>query len=102
MHKFLTGCGLSLALTACAQSPGPIGTAPTPPANAAAQCDASKVLDVVGQLPTAALQQRARTAAGAQLVRLLRHDQIVTLEFRVERLNLVLDATGRISRVNCG
>ncbi len=102
MHKFLTGCGLSLTLAACAQSPVPIGATPAPPANAPAQCDASKVVDVVGQLPTPALQQRARTAAGSELVRMLRHDQIVTLEFRAERLNLVLDATGRISGVNCG
>lgn len=102
MHMFLTGCGLILTLAACAQSPGPIGAIPAPPANAAAQCDASKVVDVVGQLPAPALQQRARAAAGAELVRVLRHDQVVTLEFRAERLNLVLDATGRISGVNCG
>jgi len=103
MQKFLFGCTLGVALVACAQSPGPVAA---PPVSAedpavAAQCDASKVLEVIGQLPTPELQERARTAAGARVVRVLRHDQVVTMEFRAGRLNLALDASGRIASANC-
>ena len=56
----------------------------------------------------AALATRCREAleaelhkAGAKVVRTLRHDQAITKEYRVGRLNLVLDASGRIASVNC-
>lgn len=98
--------GLILSLSACAQIPAAADTAssPTPAiANAAAptHCDAGKASDAVGQLPTPETQERARTSAGAEVVRVLRHNQPITKEFRVGRLNLVLDAEGRIASVNC-
>lgn len=93
--------GLILSLSACAQIPAPAGTASPPDATAPAQCDAGKASDAVGQLPTPEMQERARTSAGAEVVRVLRHNQPITKEFRVGRLNLVLDAEGRIASVNC-
>ena len=97
--------GLILALSACAQIPAPAGTAapPTPVADATApvHCDAGKASDAVGQLPAPETQERARTSAGAEVVRVLRHNQPITKEFRVGRLNLVLDAEGRIASLNC-
>ena len=87
--------GLILSLSACAQIPAPVADA------APAHCDAGKAADAVGQLPTPETQERARTRAGAEVVRVLRHNQPITKEFRVGRLNLVLDAEGRIASVNC-
>ncbi|MET0808531.1 MAG: I78 family peptidase inhibitor [Pseudoxanthomonas sp.] len=102
MHKFLSVCTLTLALAACAQTPAPVASSPAPADQpGAAHCDASKVVEAIGQLPTPAIQERARSAAGAKVVRVLRHDQVVTMEFREGRLNLVLDAAGRISSANC-
>lgn len=97
--------GLILSLSACAQIPAPADTAslPTPVAGATAQahCDAGKASDVVDHLPTPKTQERARTDAGAEVVRVLRHNQPITKEFRVGRLNLVLGAEGKIASVNC-
>ena len=97
--------GLILSLSACAQIPAAADTAsPSTPDAAAtvpAHCDAGKASEVVGQLPTPETQERARTRAGAEVVRVLRHNQPITKEFRVGRLNLVLDAEGRIASVNC-
>ena len=97
---------LVLALSACAQVPAQDGSASPPPAPAvdatsSAHCDAVKATDVVGQLPSPETQERARSDAGAEVVRVLRHNQPITKEFRMGRLNLVLDAEGRIASVNC-
>ena len=97
--------GLILSMSACAQIPAPADAASPPTSGAEvpapAHCDASKASDAVGQLPTPETQERARTRAGAEMVRVLRHNQSITKEFRVGRLNLVLDAEGRIASVNC-
>ena len=58
--------------------------------------------DAIGQLPLAEVVEAARKAAGAEIVRTLRQGQPITKEFRVGRLNLVLDAEGRITSANCG
>lgn len=93
---------LTLSLSACAQIPAAADTASTPVATAAsAHCDASQASDAVGQLPTPEIQEQARVRASAEVVRVLRHNQPITKEFRVGRLNLVLDAEGRIARINC-
>jgi hypothetical protein len=96
---------LSLALSACAQIAAQDGTA-APPAAAVdpaspAHCDAGKAADAVGQSPSPETQERARTDAGAEIVRVLRHNQPITKEFRMGRLNLVLGADGKIASVNC-
>jgi hypothetical protein len=88
--------GLILSLSACAQIPAPVA------GTAQARCDAGKASGAVGQLPTPETQERARTRAGAEVVRVLRHNQPITKEFRVGRLNLALNAEGRIASVNCG
>ena len=49
------------------------------------------------------LLSEALAAAGADTVRMLRPDSMITKEYRVGRLNVVVDAaTGRIVSVNCG
>jgi len=96
---------LILSFSACAQTPAPANAAPPPTpvvdAPVPAHCDAGKASEAVGQLPTPETQERARTNAGAEVVRVLRHNQPITKEFRVGRLNLVLDAEGRIANINC-
>lgn len=96
---------LSLSVSACAQAPTS-GTAiatqqpiaePTSPVH----CDADKASTAIGQLPLAEVVEAARQAAGAEVVRTLRQGQPITKEFRVGRLNLVLDGDGRIASVNC-
>jgi hypothetical protein len=41
-------------------------------------------------------------AAGAQRFRWLRPGEVVTMEYDASRLNLEVDATGKVIRVRCG
>jgi hypothetical protein len=98
---------LSLALSACAQV-STSEAAVVPPQSQSmsgpaspSHCDAGKAHDAIGQLPLAEVLEAARKAAGAEVVRTLRQGQAITKEFRVGRLNLVLDAKGRIASANC-
>lgn len=96
---------LSLAVSACAQVPTVEAVASAPPAVAdpasSSHCDANKTASAIDQMPMAEVVEAARQAAGAEVVRTLRQDQPITKEFRVGRLNLVLDAQGRIASAHC-
>jgi hypothetical protein len=65
-------------------------------------CNAEPVQNLVGELYTPELGEQARVTAGARVERALRPGQIVTMEFRADRLSFTLDEKGRISAVNCG
>ena len=65
-------------------------------------CNAEPVQNLVGELYTPELGEQARVTAGARVERALRPGQIVTMEFRADRLSFTLDEKGRISQVNCG
>lgn len=104
--SMLSAVALSLALSACAQAPtSEAAVVPSQPATdptSPSHCDAGKVSDALGQLPLAEVVEAARKAAGAEVVRTLRQGQPISKEFRVGRLNLVLDTQGRIASANCG
>jgi Peptidase inhibitor I78 family len=108
--RSLTTMGLLIASTAgCAPavpaggaSP-PVGNAATStPAPAGGTCNAAPAQFAVGQLNTAALLEQARVRSGARLARAIPPGLAVTMEFNPERLNLTLDAAGRVTQVNCG
>ena len=84
----------------------PAAPADTPVADDAAAeadgCNAELVQNLVGELYTPELGEQARVTAGARVERALRPGQIVTMEFRADRLSFTLDEKGRISEVNCG
>ncbi|RZJ50486.1 MAG: proteinase inhibitor I78 [Acidovorax sp.] len=91
--------------TAPAASSGAAGTPsasapPTPPATG--QCTAQPAQGAVGQNSTSTVVETARARSGAQIARILRPGQMITKEFNAQRLNLEVDATGRIVAVNCG
>jgi len=48
------------------------------------------------------LLEQARVKAGAQTARVLSPNDMVTLEYRSDRLNLNTDQAATINRVNCG
>jgi len=66
------------------------------------RCDAAAAQFAVGKPASAALLEQARTKAGAQTARVLGPDDMVTLEYRSDRLNLNADQSAMIIRVNCG
>lgn len=87
----------ALALTgACAPQERP---APNPPG---IECDANKVQDLVGKPRSAALEAEAKRLSGANVVRWLEPNAIVTMEFRADRLNLHLGTDGKIGSARCG
>lgn len=76
---------------------------PSPPAaSGPSGCDAAKASFAAGQTYSEEIAQRAREASGARTVRVLRPGQVITMEYRYDRLNLKLDAADRIESANCG
>lgn len=76
--------------------------APAPVAATDGRCDSDLAKFAVGQTASSSLLQQAQQRSGAQTARILRPGDIMTLEYRSERLNLNVDAQGVVARVNCG
>ncbi|MFJ5295813.1 I78 family peptidase inhibitor [Pseudomonas sp. NPDC088368] len=66
------------------------------------RCDAAAAQFAVGKPASPALLDQARAKAGAQTARVLGPDDMVTLEYRSDRLNLNTDQGATVTRVNCG
>ena len=82
-----------LLLSACT-------TPATPPA--AGACNADAIQPYVGQVASTDVVDAARKAAGAELVRALKPNDAATLDYRVERLNIMLDDDSKIVSATCG
>jgi hypothetical protein len=67
-----------------------------------AQCNADGAKFAIGQPASAQLEAAARVRAGAERVRVLKPNQVVTMEFNGGRLNLVVDARNHVTAVRCG
>ncbi len=78
------------------------GQVPEAPAGNDGRCQASGADFAVGKMGSAELLEQARKASGSQMARILKPHDVVTLEYRSERLNLNVDEQGRVTRVNCG
>ena len=89
----------SFVLGACA-STGPETGGNQPPMADSCKADAAK--SVVGQSATPDVVEQARTQAGAEVARVLKPGQAVTMEYRAGRLNVMVDANGVIESVRCG
>jgi len=94
------------ALAACALAAGCAGVnEPTVGPTGAPRggtCDAKPAQSAVGQNSTAKVVEAARVRSGAMMARILRPGQMITKEFDAQRLNLEVDANGRIVAVRCG
>lgn len=101
----LLACGFAVMLQACAQT-DMTNSAPTrseaPASEPSKRCDAQAAQFAVGKEPTRELVETARRQAGADRVRVIRHDQMVTKEYLMGRLNLLLDERGMVRQVECG
>jgi hypothetical protein len=72
----------------------------TPPAMEG--CDVSDVKPLIGQPYDEALAARAKEITGATVVRVVRPGQMVSMDFREDRVTLELDPGGRVIRAGCG
>ncbi|MDB5994171.1 MAG: hypothetical protein JWP42_1307 [Pseudomonas sp.] len=66
------------------------------------RCEAKAAEFTIGKTASPELLEQARTRAGAQNARFLMPTDMVTLEYRSDRLNLNTDANRVVTRVNCG
>ncbi len=98
----LTGCASHGPAPAAPGSPAASAPSPSPASAMVVACNAQPAQFAVGQNSTASIMESARVRAGAQMARILRPGQMVTKEFNAQRLNLQVDANGRILAVNCG
>ena len=73
------------------QTPGPRGGV----------CEAAPAQAFIGQPATARVIEKARIASGAAIARVLHPNQPTTREFNRERLNLLLDAQGKLASAHC-
>lgn len=101
---------LTISLAACAATPpssgaesGPVTGDSTPPVQAGGSlCDAGKAQAAVGQAASAEAIEKARVDAGAGVARVLKPGQMVTMEFRADRLNIDVDDNNNVKTVRCG
>jgi hypothetical protein len=66
------------------------------------ECDANRVQDLKGKLRSPAIKADALARSGAKRVRWIEPGSAVTMDFRVDRLNLHVDAAGTITDARCG
>lgn len=110
----------ALSLGACAQSPTtsdkgvsetvPRELYPTMPAHPPSStgdamdtsCNADAARGAIGKTATAAVVEQARKDAGAATVRTLKPGQVVTMEYRGDRLNIDVDERNVVTNVRCG
>lgn len=90
-------------LGACAapQRPAPVDVRSNIPPRGG-RCDAGPAHSAMGKTSTARNVEAARVASGALMARTIAPGQMVTKEFDAERLNLLVDGSGKIIGVNCG
>jgi hypothetical protein len=104
MKTFFAASTVALFTAACATAmPEDGGANPTAPApEAPGSCNAEAVRDLVGRPNSAELGVDAQRRSGARTVRVIRPGDAVTMDYRVDRLNIELDADGKVARFNCG
>ncbi|WP_407310405.1 I78 family peptidase inhibitor [Pseudomonas sp. nanlin1] len=91
-----------LLLAGCSSKDSPSDSVSAAPAPTDGRCSAELAQFAVGKPASAELLEQARARSGAQTARILKPRDIVTLEYRSERLNLNADDAGIINRANCG
>jgi hypothetical protein len=67
----------------------------------AAACNADSLGDLVGKRASDARADVMQTRSGARTLRGIAPNTAVTMDFRSDRLNVYVDAKGRIERFTC-
>jgi len=96
------------AVATNAQKAAEAAAAPTDEAGKALEappvgnCDATQVQSLVGQPYTETLGKQAQEDAAAKQLRVLHPNDVTTMEFLGDRLNIEVDAKDVVSGVRCG
>lgn len=75
---------------------------PDTPEEPAMTCRADTLQWTLGKVADEALVARAKAEAGADRVRVIRPGMAVTMDYREDRLNLDVDADGKVLAARCG
>jgi hypothetical protein len=94
--KMMLAPGLLIAV-GCASVP----EGETPPEGSGA-CRTEGLLELAGQPATQALGAEALRRSTARALRWIRPGDMVTMDYREDRLNIHLDAAGQVERFACG
>jgi hypothetical protein len=65
-------------------------------------CDAEDLQPWIGKAFPSDGVDRAREATGSTVVRVVRPGEAVTMDFRADRLTVMLDAAGKVVSARCG
>ncbi|MCD9027777.1 hypothetical protein LDO26_06115 [Luteimonas sp. BDR2-5] len=99
-----TGAGTAIETDASHAEIG--GDSPALPAassgDSATPCDTEAVQGLIGQTGSEEIYTRAMQDSGAKQFRALGPTDMATMDFREDRLNIDLDADGRITGFRCG
>jgi hypothetical protein len=93
--------GVALLSAGCVPPPHGDPVPPLPPEHAG-ECNAVPAQGLAGRRASPALAAEAQRLTGARTWRWLRPGQVVTMEYRADRLNLHLDADEKVGRIVCG
>ena len=72
------------------------------PVHGAGQCDASAAQDLVGRMARGDLGAEALARTGARTIRWIQPNSAVTMDYRMDRLNIELDGNNRVTAIRCG
>ena len=92
----LLAAAASLLTLACAT------VAAEQPGDGAASCAADRLQPLIGQPASEELGAQALRRSGARALRWIRPGDMVTMDYRPDRLNVHLDSRGRVERFVCG
>lgn len=97
----------SIVLTAalfagCSSTPTPSGPTVKTSAATPERCSTEPLTDLIGKPGSQELLDQARQRSGAQRARMLNPDDMMTLDYDSQRLNIDLDEQGRVHRLSCG
>lgn len=98
MKPLIATALLTLGACAATGTPDPEG----PPPASLGECSADEAQGLVGQGATAELAAEALRLTGLRTVRWIPEGSAVTMDFRVDRLNIELDRENRVARIGCG
>jgi hypothetical protein len=98
-ERFIVAGLVLLGASACA----PMATqAPPPMPMPVQQCNAEGARWAVGRAATADVVERIRVDTGSQVARVLHPGEVVTMEYRGDRVNLKVNERDAIVGITCG
>ena len=96
-------CASLAVVAACTSQPAASDDADASPAPGVTQaCNADAARGAIGKAATPEVVEQARREAGAAIARVLRPGQVVTMEYRGDRLNVDVDEGNVVTGVRCG